>query len=245
MKELLLSLVAFFVIMSQHALAETVKVGLEPLPPLITEDGKGYTIAMLRAIEQVSELEFDIQIMIYERAKKSLKDGSVDIMGHTPYQSEVKSFYTYAQEINWSVPAVCDFYARDKAVLNNPKQHQLGTPRGNGGFFSELLGIPMEQFYEARLENLLKMLYKGRSSVEVFIFERGSTMSTIKKLQLTDVYYADAELNLRASLAVGKSNKGYRLKNILEASILKIDHDKVFRTYNYYLNMPKSGKVVW
>ncbi len=31
--------------------AETVNVGLEPMPPLITEDGTGYTVELLRAIE--------------------------------------------------------------------------------------------------------------------------------------------------------------------------------------------------
>ena len=222
--------------------AEEVVVGLEPFPPFITEDGKGYTIDLLRAIEPVAGLKFNIKIMPYNRAKVSLKNGIVDLMGHTPFKNEVKEFYDYAQELNWAIDGKTDFYAVDKTKLEQPAKYKIGTPRGNKEFYSDMLKIPLEQFYEGDLSQLLKMLAAGRE-INVFIFERGSTMSTIKNLGLKNIFYTDTKLELPASLAVAKNKKGDLLKERIEKAIKQIDQNKIFQTHKYYLNLPASGVV--
>ncbi|OQX28387.1 MAG: hypothetical protein BWK80_00425 [Desulfobacteraceae bacterium IS3] len=60
-------------ILSQPCSAQTVKTGVEPFPPLIVDKNTGYTIDLLKAIEAVSDLKFDIRIMSYTRAKYDLK----------------------------------------------------------------------------------------------------------------------------------------------------------------------------
>mgnify|MGYP000228418302 CR=1 FL=1 len=83
--------------------AQNVTVGMEPFPPFITEQVTGYSVDMLRAIEKISDLKFDIEIMTYARAKHELEFNRLDIAGHTPKELETKGFYRYAQELDWHI----------------------------------------------------------------------------------------------------------------------------------------------
>ncbi|MCP4020649.1 MAG: hypothetical protein GY729_02300, partial [Desulfobacteraceae bacterium] len=214
----------------QPVYAEKIKVGFEQFPPLITNDKMGYTIAMLRSIENISDLEFTIILMTYGRAKISLEDGQIDLMGHTPYKQENRVFYTYAQELNWSIDTKSDLYATAKTMLNpeNIRKKRLGVPYGNKEFHSEITGIPLEKFQEGHLENLLKMLKSGR--LDAFTFERSSTMSTIIKLKIPNIHYKQLPpVIIPAGLAVRNDQKGNQLKKKLDTLILQLDQQQIFK----------------
>ncbi len=118
---------------------------------------------------------------------------------------------------------------------------KIGTPRGNEGFFSELYGIPIKQFYhKTAMDNLVKLLKKGR--IDVILFERASTMTSIQTHGYQNIFYRKMD-TLPASFAVRKNKKGIKLKKKLEALFQKIDQDQIFRKYLSYVNMPDSGLV--
>ncbi len=225
---------------NQICAGETIRVGVESFPPMIISANEGYTIDMLRSIEQMSDLTFDIKAMSYSRAKGLLKAGRLDLIAHTPHQLETPDFYEYAQEINWSKDTVADFYAVEKSKLENYKDLKIGVPLGNKEFISELSGISLEQFQEATLESLIQMLEKGR--IDLFWFERASTMITMKKLHLNNVYYMKfPEQAIPVGIAVRKNQQGDQLKARLEALLLEVDQTRIFAHFDQYLNMPSTG----
>lgn len=232
-------------LISQDLPAQTIKVGLEPFPPLVTSNLKGYTIDMLRAIEKKSDLKFDIKIMPYNRAKLELEKGEIDLMGHTPKGMEVKQFYDMAQELEWSIPTPMDFFSKYRKRLKHPKRYKIGTPRGSAAFTAEVLSLPINRFYETKLENLLRMLINDRSDVQIVVFERATTMSTIRQLNLQGIYYKNVGLGVHAGLAVAKTKNGDDLKYMLEKYIALIDLNNIFKDFYYYINLPEEGKVSW
>ena len=242
-KKLLILFAVLTAFLNRSAWAEIINVGLEPFPPLITKDGKGYSVDMLRAVEKISDLTFNITVMPYNRAKHELKKGRVDLIGHTPHQLETKEFYTYAQELEWGIIVPVDIYSMNEANLD-PKifrtLKRIGTPRGNEGFFSQLYGIPIKQFHTGTIESLLRMMKKGRS--DLFLFERASTMSRIQKLGIKNVFYRQID-RIPASFAVRKSEHGTELKNKLDALIKKVDQERIFSGVTKYWSLPESGVV--
>ncbi|MBT4088180.1 MAG: hypothetical protein HOE30_06785 [Deltaproteobacteria bacterium] len=227
----------------QNSWAEEVRVNLEPLPPLVVDIETGLTLQLLREIEGISDLKFTITIGPYNRAKMALKDGRAALMGHTPHQLEAKEFYEYAQELKWSIPTKIDVYSlkKDNVSLGKYKTlKRIGTPRGNKEFISEVLGIPLNQFYEGKIENLFKMLAKGR--IDAFLFERVSSQTSIKKLKLQGVYYHEV-MFVPASFAVQKTPQGTRLMKKLDALINKTNHTDIFKDYSKFMKLPKEGVV--
>jgi len=222
--------------------AQTVRVGLEPLPPLVNEDGTGLTITMLREIEKASSLRFTIQIMPYNRAKSELAGGNLDLIGHTPYGLETAEFYAFAQELVWKEDLATDFYALKKPFLDNPEKGKVGIPRGNKEFASDLTGIAVANFYEEDLRNLVPLLVAGR--IDAIWFERGSVMTTIRKLGVSGVLYRQAPKELiPAGIAVRKNAAGDQLKAKIEEALKKVELAKIFADNRRFLKMPDSGTV--
>jgi len=236
------TLILSFLCCIQLSYSEIIKVGLEPFPPLINKDKSGYSIDLLREIEKVSDFKFKIAIMPYNRAKKLLKEGRVSLIGHTPYRNEVKEFYDYAKDLNWSIPAIVDLYSLKKISIKNYKKiKRIGVPRGNKEFFSELFKIPLENFIEGSLENLVAMLKRGR--LNAVLFERAAIMSTIKKQKLSKIHYLKID-TLEASFAVRIDTKGKKLIQKLNKILKKVGNSKVYKKYyTEYLKLPTSGIV--
>ena len=236
-------IIASCLIITQPVFSQTIQVGLEPLPPLIVDKNNGLTIQLLREVEKISDLKFVIKIMPYNRARNGLAKGNLSLMGHTPHRQEAKEFYTYAQELDWSMPTVIDVYGTNKAKLQGNVYKtvaKIGTPRGNKEFLSELFGIPLSKFYEGRIENLVQMMKAGR--IDVFLFERAATMSTIKKLGLKGIYYQYI-FEIPVSFAVSKNSEGTKLKAKIDAQIKKVDQNSIFSDYLIYMNLPQQGEV--
>lgn len=232
-----------FLLFSNLVFGKVIKVGFEPFPPLINKDGTGLTVNLLKAIEAKSNLRFEVIIMPYSRAKLGLKEGRIDMIGHTPYQNETEEFYTYAQELDFNIEAIVDIYSKDKGLVNldSFKTHKkIGTPRGNEDFFSVNYKIPKNNFYPGELDGLIRMLKKDR--IKMILFERGSMMSSIKRIDIEDVYYQKIG-ELSASLAIKKSPAGLKIKEELDKIIKILDIKKIYEKYYEYKKLPDNGIV--
>ena len=240
-----LNLTIFFisVFFAANAFSQVVKVGLEPFPPLINNDKSGFSIDLLREIEKISDIEFKMTIMPYNRAKWNLKHGVTDMIGHTPHMLETEDFFKYAVELDWHIPAKIDLYTMGKIevdLFNIGENFKIGTPRGNEGFLSEITGIPESRFYSGSIDNLLKMLELKR--IDSFIFERSSTMIHIKNLKIKNIFYKNME-SIAAGFAVQNNKQGIILKHKLDSIIRKIDKKKIFKEQMAFINLPDEGIV--
>ncbi len=232
----------WIVILAPFATARIIRVGLEPLPPLIIDEDSGYTVDLLKEIEKISDLQFHIVIMPYNRAKRMLRQGRVDLIGHIPYHSETEEFYSYARELDFKIDVKTDIYVVDKTILRNITGLKIGIPWGNEEFAAKLLHIPKRNFYPGSLESLLQMLVRGR--IDAFWFERSATISTLHKLGIKNVYYMKFPENpAPAGLAVRKSRKGIFLQEKLDNLLEKIHVDRFLSGYSRFLAMPDTGIV--
>ena len=229
-------------ILVSSATARIIRVGLEPLPPLIIDKQTGYTVDLLKEIEKISDLKFHIVIMPYNRAKRMLRQGRVDLIGHIPFHSETEEFYSYAREFDFKIDVKTDIYVTDERKLENISGLKIGIPRGNEDFAAKLLHIPKRHFYPGSLESLLQMLVRER--IDAFWFERSATVSTLRKLGKKNIYYMKLPNNLvPAGLAVRKSRKGIFLQEKLDSLLEKIDADRFLTGYSRFLAMPDRGMV--
>jgi len=221
---------------------QIVTVAMEPFPPLINEDGSGYTINMLKKIEGMNDLKFSITIMSYARAKMLLETNKVDLIAHTPFKLEEPDFYDYAQELTWKIDVISDLYAISEEKLKDIANLEIGIPRGNEDFAAGVLCIPKEHFYVGEIENLLKMLQVGR--IDVFWFERVSTMTTLKRLGIANVYYKRIpNYPVPVGIAVAKNSKGTILRHALEQALAASNWQENFKNYLQFNQYGAKGLI--
>ena len=237
------AIVYFFITFSQVSYSEEIDVGFEPFPPLINEDGSGLLVDMLNTLSAGKNLHFNFHIMTYGRAKKDLESKRLKLIGLTPYELETKGFYEYGVELNWHIDTHVDFFSLNKDYFNIKQlpNGSIGTLIGNAKFFSEIINVPVIKFVEvSSLKQLVKMLALGRLSV--ILFERVSTMNTIKELNIENIYYKKMGI-VPASLAVLNSTEGLMLKTQLDNLLLNLDNKKFFSEFINCTSMNDSGKV--
>ena len=216
---------------------------MEPFPPFVNAQGNGLTIDMLHAIEDISDLEFNIEIMTYARAKHQLKNNRIDIIGHTPKDLETPSFYQYAQELDWIVNTTSDIFVFDRQYfdLAKLKSGRIGTTLGNADFLAKQMNIPRDKFIQtATMRQLIDMFVKRR--IDVLVFERVSVMTLLQELKITGVYYQSIG-KVPASLGVYKNSSGDELKKKLDGLIKQLPLDEIFSGYLKYTILPDKGKV--
>jgi polar amino acid transport system substrate-binding protein len=228
---------------SPSVAAEKIKVGLELMPPLIISGSEGHTVTLLRRIEEVTGLSFEIAVMPYNRAKAQLANGNIDLMGHTPYSVEERQFYNYALELDWHLPTQVDLYWThpESHDENFSKLNRIGTQRGNGNFLAARYQLEPDRFFEADLPQLVKMLVRNR--LDGIIFERASTMSTIRTLDADGIHYRQLDKRIAIGLAVRKSDDGALLKQRLDRAIQEVDVASVYQSYLRYRRLPQRGTV--
>lgn len=229
--------------LSFSCLAEKIYIGMEPFPPFVDAQGAGLTIDMLHAIEDISDLEFTIEIMTYARAKNQLKNNRIDIIGHTPKNLETPEFYLYAQELDWIIDTTSDIFVFDRQNfdLGKLKKGRIGTTLGNADFFARQMGIPREKFIQtATMRQLVDMFVKRR--IDVLVFERVSVMTLLQEQKITGVYYQSIG-KVPASLGVFKSSSGDKLKKKMDDLIKQLPLDDIFSGYLKYTTLPSKGKV--
>lgn len=236
--------VTLSLLLSLSTNAQDIHIGIEPFPPIITENGTGYAVDMLKAIETISDLKFQFHVMNYARAKKELKNGRLDVIGLTPKGFETADFYEYAEDIDWSISAKVDLFTLNNAYFQTQSlpEHSIGTLRGNADFFSEVLNIPRNKFVEvSSLTQLIQMLERKR--LKVITFERASTMSTLEKYNVQGVYYKNVA-QIPASFAVHNNSSGKALKKKIDHLLSQIKSNRYFTAFFHYQNLADSGKVM-
>jgi len=224
-------------------LAEKINVAMEPFPPFVNAEGTGLTIDMLHAIEKISDLTFDIEIMTYARAKHQLKNQRIHIVGHTPKNLETDEFYLYAQELNWMIDATSDIFTFERKFfdLSILRKGRIGTTTGNADFFAKQMKIPRDKFIQtATLRQLVDMLLKRR--IDVLVFERVSVMTLFQEKKMSGVYYQSIG-KVPASFAVYKNSDGEKLKEKLDKLIKQLPLETIFAGYLQHAHLPESGKV--
>ena len=182
--------------------------------------------------------------MTYGRAKKDLESKRLQLIGLTPYQLETQGFYQYAAELNWHINTHVDFFSLNKGYFNIEKlpNGSIGSLIGNAEFFSEIINVPVIRFAEvSSINQLVKMLALGR--LKVILFERVSTMSTIKKLNVENIYYKKMGI-VPASLAVSNTTEGLMLKTQLDNLLSGVDNNEFFSDFINYISMNDSGEVI-
>ncbi|WP_206483819.1 transporter substrate-binding domain-containing protein [Thalassotalea sp. G2M2-11] len=237
------TIIFFIIVFSFQAIAEEINVGLEPFPPLINEDGTGVIIDIFNQISSHSDLSFNIHLMTYARAKRDLKNHQLDIAGLTPKNNETESFYQYGHELDWSFKTNVDIFTYQKPPINIKQlpEYSVGTLLGNAEFFAQVLNMPINKFVEvSSLPQLVKMLAKGR--IQSIVFERISTMTTIKQLNKQGIYYQKIA-NIPASLAVQNNDKGKQLKQKLDQLLIQSQITIQNKKLEFYNTLTDTGQV--
>lgn len=242
MRKTLLPALILATSLGMTAQGQSLTIMLEPLPPLINEDGSGYSVNVLKAAMDQLGMNYSITTAPYNRAKHELLEQNIDLMGHTPYEYEEEAFYLYAQELSWSIPAITDIYTIDASKLAEATRGSLsiGTVRGNREFMAEISEVPVDNFVEGSLEGVLQMLQSGR--VDAVIFERASSMETVRALGYNNIHYSTI-MNLPASFAVQNNAAGTALKAQLDDALQQLDINDFIGGYFPYIEMPESGMV--
>ncbi|PAV25257.1 hypothetical protein CF392_11885 [Tamilnaduibacter salinus] len=219
---------------------DTLRVGLEPFPPLITEEASGYSVEWLRAVAREAGMTLRLNIMPYSRAKISLMADQVDLIGHTPYGLESDRFYQFGQELSHRVTTRLEAFSlsRDHLALKEATNTFVGTPFGNTGFIAELTGLDQDRFVEGTLENVVNMLLASR--VDTVVFERVSVMTRLRKEAEQPVYYRRIE-QVDAGFAIRASDTA--LHQRLESAIDAVNADAIYRPYADLRDVPSEGVI--
>lgn len=227
------------------AWSDVVRVGLEPFPPLVNANGTGYTVDLLKALEQHTDLQFQVNIMSYQRAKIELEKGNIDLIGHTPWGYESPIFYEYAKELSLKVPTRLDIFALspEHLTLTHSKEHRIGTPPGNAEFMAELTQTPLKQFIESPLNSLVNMLFLKR--IDAILFERSSVLTTLEALQKHPaVHRKTITSRIFAGLAVADTPRGVQLAHSIDQALKTIDQKAVYSSYlERYVNASPTAEI--
>lgn len=215
---------------SNLVLAKVYKVGLEPFPPIVNEKSGGLTEELLKKAEaKMKDVKFEFVRAPYKRLKKSLLENDVQLIGHTPYGNEVKSFYKYAEELDWSYPVCAEFVFTNPKFLKDFKSiGKIGTLVGNKAFLKELKGAQdLEIFEHVSMLSLVKMLETGR--IDAIWFPRFVINHYLEQHPVEKVYRRSfPETPLAIGLAVRKDEEGKKLRKILEKALEQIDWRREF-----------------
>lgn len=213
--------------------AKVYRVGFEPFPPLALEKSGGLTEEILNAAaSKIENVEFSYERATYKRLKYGLKHGNFDLIGHTPYQKEVKSFYEYAVELNWNIPVCTEFLFVNPEFKRNFKPKKIGTLTGNKDYLKELKGMDrIEVFEHSSMVSLLMMLDKKR--LDAVWFATAVNNYYLKKFssqfpELKPFRKSFPEKPLAIGLAVKKSKEGLELKQKLDKALNEITEKKIF-----------------
>lgn len=227
---------------AEPAPTEPVEVRLEPFPPLVNSDGTGLAVDLLQLVAAHSDLAFSIQIMPYSRAKFQLRNAQAELIGPVPLGMESHDFYEYAHELDWRLETHADLYVIDEELLVGSALPglQIGVPFGNAEFFAELTDLPVSQFTESSLVNLVQMLARGR--IDALLFERASTFRTLQAQNVVEVHYKRV-FSIPAGFAVRDDAAGRVLAEKLDAALERLDYEPLLETYREYLSLPDQGRV--
>ncbi len=218
-----------------------IRVGLEVTPGLLQEDEKGAMDLALKELTQKSkQFKFNIQYLSYQRAKVELEKGNLDFIGLTPHGHEQKSFYKYAQELNWKFDTNLVLFCSSKKALDLKNGEEVGTPPGNEAFAAKALGIKQSRFEMGNLKSLLMRVDKGR--LPCLVYEEISTLHTAKEMGIKSLYFRKID-HVSASFAFRKGPRVAELIHEMDNALKEINWQK------YLINLiriplsERSGRI--
>ncbi len=224
---------------------ETIYVGHE-VALLLDGDGEAMTVKMLKLLEAKTNYKFIVEPMNYKRAKLQLKNGKIDLLLHTPHESETKEYYTYGAELKWNLFARADFYSLNPNLMKSMEilresNATIAVPRGNEDFCSEATEIPIDRFRPVEtVEQMVRKLKLGR--VDVIWFERHSIMDKIVELKVPDVHYISWPAGgVSIGIGIQRSAKGKALGARLDLLLQKLDTADLFDRFHQFQSLPRSG----
>ena len=237
------SLLLFLLLTPYAASAKTLRVMLEPFPPIIAEDGTGPYVDLLREAGEAMGVEVSITMGAYVRAKRALNEGNVDVIGLVPVGDEVDDFYTYGHELSFTLPAPCDLYVANKNMLDRPEILTVGVPSGNEVFASLVTGIPVENFYPHNdLKGLVKMLLSGR--VDALWFARVPVVLALADVGGRLFFQQLPHRAMRVGLATQNTPEGRALGRQLEAVLSAIEPKIRLQEYYALVTQSAPGDIV-
>ncbi|MEH6631458.1 MAG: hypothetical protein V7776_11545 [Halopseudomonas aestusnigri] len=161
--------------MSSVWAAEKIKVMAELAPPFLNADGSGYSISLLREIEQEVGIEFSVQVVSsFDRAWRSVLNGDAEIVLHIAKGKENPEFYDTMIESKWFFPVHPTVYFIDPQkrelflkATSGPIDEVLrvGLPMGNVHYGVGSLGLPSGTFLQAPMGSLVQQLDHNRIDI--------------------------------------------------------------------------------
>jgi polar amino acid transport system substrate-binding protein len=241
--------VGFISSLCSRVYAERIQVFVEDAAPLVDEQGHPLGIKILQAVEDISDLRFEFTRSTYSRALLSLKERRADIILHVPYQAE-PGFDEYGIYLEWTVPVKADLYALNSDIFKDISQvgdKQIGIPRGNIQFASKVLGIPQEKFYEVNTMSALVKMFAAKR-IGLIWFDRVSVHQELRNQNIQNVhYYEIPKFGKQGSVGIGlqSTERGLRLKKILDSLLTKVDTTSILAPYYKYLklDLPQAGII--
>ncbi len=136
----------------------------ELAPPFLNSDGSGYSIRLLREIEDDVGVEFTVQVVpSFDRAWRSVANGDADIVLHIAQGNEKPEFYGNMIESDWFLPVHPAIYFKDPKkrdlflkATSGPIHELLrvGLPMGNVHYGVDRLGLPSGTFLQAPMSRV-------------------------------------------------------------------------------------------
>ncbi|MCG7497496.1 hypothetical protein MHO82_11530 [Vibrio sp. Of7-15] len=245
----------FILLFMNHSYSQTViNVALDTFPPMYEPNGNvGLTADLLKEITHQSGIQFNISSMEWSRAKTELEQSRVDLIGHAALlKEELDTIKVDVLALNISIPVYNAIFSTNPTLIDiNPttatpekflQLSQIGTPFGGKEFQSKLLLVPPENFHEARLAGLVKMLSAER--INGVSFEFISVITMVQKMNLRGIYYQHYPTSpIQVGYLVRDNKEGRALKKKLDDVINQINLKNLFATYWYYINFHSNGKV--
>ncbi len=210
----------------------------ELAPPFLNADGSGYSIALLREIEQEVGMEFTVQVVSsFERAWRYVASGDADIVLHIAQGKEGIEFYNNMLESSWYFPVHPTIYFKDVAkrdlFLKATKEPvdellRIGLPMGNVHYGVSSLGLPSGTFLQAPMDSLVLQLDKDR--IDIIWCMKLTVDRALRKHNIQGVssmrYPVGATIHLGAGYRA--TSGGRKLQQKLDTAISKLNLEEMF-----------------
>ncbi len=244
----LLCLTVFGLPASLHA-AETVRVLAALAPPFIISEQSGYTITLLKKIEEQTDLTFNITVLpSFTRAWKLTASGQADLVLHTALEQESSDFDAQMIQSNWHLPVQPAVFYKDPAYFarflkatdgTEDKDLTVGIPYGNIHYGVQNLKLPNSTFQEAAMDSLVKMLDLGR--VDVVWCMKLNVSQALLRNNIEGVYsspYPEGQ-SIRLGAGFANTKQGWRLKRKLDKVVGSLDLRRLLPEVYLYSEPPE------
>ena len=172
----------FFILFSSSTLAETIKLSSYYIPGLVENSKQGKMIELLKAIEQQSDFQFDLEILPIRRVQLWFKFEKIS--GYFPELEEFRPANSCRTDA-FMQKAIIAVTRKNDQLITDVKQLRGRKVGAVSGYSYGLNIISDPEIILERVESddvNLKKLMSGR--IDVIIGDAHSTLAAIKKAKL-------------------------------------------------------------